>query len=85
MELNQSDRQALYNGFGNAWSLAFEIPLTVFIFGLGGWALDHWLDMFPVFSLALVVFSVAGLGVRIYYRYAAQMDAEEANAPWARK
>ena len=83
--MDQSDRQALYNGFGRAWSLAFEIPLTILLFGLGGWALDHWIDTFPLFSLALVLFAVAGLGVRIYYQYAAQMNAEEAKAPWARK
>ena len=83
--MEQRDRQALYNGAGNAWSLAFEIPLTVFLFGLGGWALDHWAGTFPLFSLILVLFAVAGLGVRTYYSYAAQMRAEEANAPWARR
>ena len=83
--MQQRDRQALYNGAGNAWSLAFEIPLTVFLFGLGGWALDRWIDTFPLFSLIFVLFAIAGLGVRIYYRYLAQMQEEEANAPWARR
>ncbi len=83
--MDSSDNRALYNGFGNAWSLAFEIPLTVFIFGFAGWALDRWAGVFPLFSLVFVLFAVAGLGVRIYYRYVAEMDAQEAGAPWARK
>jgi hypothetical protein len=49
-----SDRRDLYNGFGDAYSRAFEMVVTPAIFGLIGWFLiDARLGTRPVFTLAL--------------------------------
>jgi hypothetical protein len=48
-----SDRRDLYNGFGDAYSRAFEMVVTPAIFGLIGFFIDGRLGTRPVFMLVL--------------------------------
>jgi hypothetical protein len=77
-------RQELYNGFGNSLSRAIELVMTPLLFGLLGLLLDHVFGITPVLTIAMVLFAIAGLAVRMYYGYSEEMRAHEANAPWAR-
>lgn len=54
----------------------FALVVAVF-FGLGA-LLDRWLGTWPGVAIGLVVFSVVGQFVSMYYRYKAEMDAHEA-------
>jgi len=76
-------RQDLYNGFGNGLALAFELALVPAIFGLMGYALDRWLGLLPVLTIAFVLLAVAGLSVRQFAAYTFSMKAHEAEGPWA--
>jgi hypothetical protein len=77
------DRRDLYNGFGNGLSRAVELALTPALFGGLGWLLDRWLGLFPVLTLLIGFLGVVGTFVSTWYRYEADMKAEEARAPWA--
>ena len=80
MELHE--RQATWNGFGDAWARAFELVVTPLLFALAGWGIDRWLDTSPWFALGLGVFGVIGVGVKSYYEYKAAMEREEEGKPW---
>jgi len=82
--LDAGERRELYGGFGNSLVLAFEFAATPFLFGLIGHFLDGRLGTTPWFTIALVVFALAGLTVRMYYGYSAAMEEHEATAPWKR-
>ena len=77
-------RQQTYQGFGDTLALAFELAVTPFVFGLIGYGLDRWLGLTPLFTIVLVLFCIAGLGVRMWFDYDARMKAHEAAGPWAR-
>ena len=78
-------KRDLYNGFGTTLSRAFEIVLIPLIFTLPGWGLDRWLGTSPVFALLGGLFGLAGVSARMYYEYAARMDAEAAKLPGAQR
>jgi hypothetical protein len=78
-------KRDLYNGFGNTLSRAFEIVLIPLVFALPGWGLDRWLGTSPVFALLGGAFGLAGVSARMYYEYAARMDAEAAKLPGAQR
>ena len=65
-------RQDTYNGFGEALSRAIELVLTPLLFAGLGWLFS------PVAALVLGLLAVVGQFVRLYYQYAARMDAEQA-------
>lgn len=79
------DRQKLYGGFGDAFSLAVEFVAVPFIFGGLGYLIDDRAGTGVLFMLALGVFAVIGMFVRSWYRYVETMEAEEAKAPWHRE
>ena len=81
----QSETQKLYNGFGNTLARAFELVVTPALFGLIGYGIDRVTGLLPVFTIALTVFCLAGMSVRMYYGYVTTMKEYEANGPWARK
>jgi F0F1-type ATP synthase assembly protein I len=83
--LGQADKRELYNGFGGAFSLAFEIALTPMVFALMGWVLDRWLGTGRLFMLGLLVFGIVGVLVKAYYAYTQRMLKEEAAGPWGRR
>jgi F0F1-type ATP synthase assembly protein I len=78
-------RQDLYSGFGNALQRAIEIVGTPLLLGLLGALIDRRLGTSPIFVIALALFGVVGMGLRMYYAYVRDMDAHEKGAPWARK
>jgi F0F1-type ATP synthase assembly protein I len=78
------DRQATYNGFGDALATAVEIVVTPLVFALLGWLIDRAAGTGPVFAIALGLFGAAGLAVRMYYRYRDDMDRHEEGKPWTR-
>jgi F0F1-type ATP synthase assembly protein I len=78
------DRQALYDGFGNALALAVEIVVTPLLFALGGWFLDRAVGTTPLFTVMLGVFAAIGLAIRMYYQYRDAMAREEEGKPWTR-
>jgi hypothetical protein len=73
----------IYRGFGEGLSRAFELAVTPAIFGAGGYALDRWLGIVPVFTTIFVLLAVVGLLLRVWYGYVYRMQALEASGPWA--
>ena len=82
MELH--DRQATWNGFGNALSQAVEFVAGPLLFALLGWFLDRLFGTGPVLAISLGLFGLAGVVARAYYTYRAAMDREEEGKPWTR-
>jgi len=81
----RDERGRLWSGFGDALTRAFEFALISVLFGFGGYRLDQWLGLTPLFTIAAVSLALVGLFAALYYRYEAEMKAEEARAVWARK
>jgi F0F1-type ATP synthase assembly protein I len=79
------ERAALYNGFGNALAMGVELALTPAIFALMGLWIDHRLGTKPAFTVGLLLFAFAGMGIRAYYSYTAQFERAEQGKPWKRK
>ncbi len=78
------DRQATYNGFGNALSQAVEIVVTPLVFALVGYVIDRLAGTRPLFTLGLAVFALIGVVIRMYYGYREAMAREEEGKPWTR-
>jgi len=55
-----------------------EFALTVAVFLGLGWLIDGWADTRPVFTIALVVFSMVGQFVKMWFVYDARMTSLEA-------
>ena len=49
-----------------------DLALTVLAFLVIGWLLDRWLGLFPLFTIALVLFAAVGSFVRMKYVYDAR-------------
>lgn len=45
-----------------------------------GYGLDRWLDTKPLFMIGLVLFSVIGQFIKMYYEYSAAMDRHQADS-----
>ena len=73
-----STRQELSRGFGDALATAFELALTPAIMGLIGWQLDRWLGTGPFLFQFLFVFTVSYEIWKLFKRYEARMQAEQA-------
>lgn len=70
-------KRDLNRGFGDALSRATEIALLPGIFGFLGWAIDRWLGTSPLFLIVLLVFAFAGMLVRTWVGYDAEMRRHE--------
>ena len=81
----QADRRRLYNGFGETLAHAFELVATPALFALIGHFLDLWFGTNPVLTIALGIFCLVGMGIRMYYGYVETMKAHEAAVPGARR
>lgn len=73
------------NGFGDGLAVAFEFAITPAIFAGIGHLLDRWLGVVPVFTIALLVFGVVGMFLKMWFAYDARMKTQEAEAVWSRK
>ena len=78
------DRQATYNGFGDALATAVELVATPLVFALIGWLIDRAVGTAPVFAVVLGLVGVVGVALRSYYQYRADMAREEEGKPWTR-
>ena len=74
-------KRDLNRGFGDAMSRATEIALLPAAFGFLGWLLDRWLGTTPIFLIALLVFAFAGMLVRTWVGYDAEMKRHESQLP----
>lgn len=55
-----------------------DVALTMLVFlGLGA-LIDRWLDVFPVFTIVLVLFAAIGSFLRMKFVYDATMERHEA-------
>jgi F0F1-type ATP synthase assembly protein I len=72
-----------YRGYGNTMAQALEFVMVPFLFGLTGWVVDRALGTRPVVMLALGLLAVVGVFLRAWYRYDADMRAQEAALPYA--
>lgn len=71
------ERQQTYNSFGEGLSRAFEMAATPAVFAAIGFGLDAWLGVRPLFTIALFVLAIVGMGIRTWYVYDAEMKVEE--------
>jgi hypothetical protein len=55
-----------------------DVALTMLAFLGLGWMIDRWLELFPVFTISLVLFAAIGSFVRMKYVYDAAMERHEA-------
>ncbi len=80
-----AERQALYGGFGEALSQAFEFAVTPILFAALGWWIDGRLGTSPVVLVALAALGFTGVCVRAIYRYKEKVEREEEGKPWTRR
>lgn len=80
-----NDKRATNRGFDDGMSRAFELAATPLVFGAAGYGLDSWLGIKPVLTIALAVFAVVGVFVRMWYGYDAEMRRIEATGAWVKR
>jgi len=71
--------------YATGWSRGFELAGVTAVFVLIGLGLDSLFGTRPLFTVALGVLAMIGLGVRAYYGYKAQMEIEEEGKPWTHR
>lgn len=79
-----TDKRAMNKGFGDGMSRAFEFVATPAVFGGIGYLVDTVAGTEPVLTVALAVFALVGMFVRMWYGYDAEMRQHESSARWAR-
>ena len=82
MELR--DRQATWQGFGDALALGVEMVMTPLLFALAGFGLDRLLGTGPFLALLLGLIGVVGEALHVFYAYRARIAREEEGKPWTR-
>ncbi len=63
---------------GQTLGRGMDFALVVLVFLGVGYVLDRWLNTRPTFMIGLVVFSVMGQFIKMYFEYTAQMKVHEA-------
>ncbi|MGE0880619.1 MAG: AtpZ/AtpI family protein [Acidimicrobiia bacterium] len=71
------EKRELNRGFGDSMARASELALTSALFAGLGYLLDRWIGIFPVLTIVLFLFAVAGQFVKMWYAYDAEMRAHE--------
>jgi F0F1-type ATP synthase assembly protein I len=82
---DRKGRRELYNGFGNAVALGFEIAVTPVLFALVGYLIDWIAGTVPLFTIIFGVVGLVGVAVHSYYSYEARMQELDKQGPWMRK
>lgn len=77
-------KRALNNGFGNALSRAFEFAVTPVVCAFLGLQVDRLLGWPPIVAVFLGLSALVWGFAKLWMTYERDMQAEEANAPWAR-
>jgi F0F1-type ATP synthase assembly protein I len=76
------DQRETWHGFSNALARSFEMVATTVIFVLLGLWIDGRAHTKPLFTVALGLLAVIGLGLRSYYTYMHQVRTDEEDKPW---
>ncbi|MFM2076704.1 MAG: hypothetical protein RJA49_594 [Actinomycetota bacterium] len=63
---------------GQTLGRGMEFALVVLVFLGIGYGIDRWLGTRPWFMVGLVIFSVIGQFIKMYYEYTAAMEVHEA-------
>ena len=63
---------------GQTLGRGMDFALVVLVFLGIGYGLDRWLDTRPAFMIGLVIFSVVGQFIKMYFEYTGQMKVHEA-------
>lgn len=71
--------------FATGWSRAFEIAGTTAVFVLLGLWIDSRLGTRPLCTILVFLLAVAGLAIRTYYGYLADIAREEEGKPWTHR
>lgn len=61
-----------------------EITITPLLCGAIGWLLDRWFGTAPILAVALGVFGVVGVFVKLKLGYDKAMVEAETGKPWTR-
>jgi hypothetical protein len=77
-------KQQLNRGYSDGMARGIELALTPLVFGAIGWLLDGWLGTGHVLAIALGIFGVVGISVKLKLGYDQQMLEAEAGKPWTR-
>lgn len=77
-------KRSLARGYSDAMSRGVELAALPVVFGLLGWLVDRAAGTSPVFLLGFVLFAFAGMLVRMWLGYDAEMRRHEAALPGAR-
>ena len=80
----KAETREMKQGFGDAFAAAFELVVTPTIFGFLGWLVDARLGLFPVFTVAFVVVTLAYASWRLARTYGESLDQAlvERRAVW---
>jgi F0F1-type ATP synthase assembly protein I len=78
------ERQATWQGFGDALAMAVEFAATPLLFAWFGYWLDRVFGTGPVLAIVFGLFGLVGVVLRTYYWYQASMKREEEGKPWKR-
>ena len=80
----KAETREMKQGFGDAFAAAFELVITPGIFGFLGWLIDGRLDLFPVFTVAFTVITLAYASWRLARTYGESLDQAlvERRAVW---
>ena len=70
---------------GQTLGRGMDFALVILVFLGIGYVLDRWLDTRPAFMVGLVIFSVIGQFIKMYYEYNAAMGQHEAEQLVARQ
>ena len=61
---------------------AIELAVSAVILTLVGLVIDQLAGTSPLFTLVLFSLGAVGASVSLWYRYTAEMERQEAEAPW---
>lgn len=80
----EAETREMKQGFGDAFAAAFELVVTPGIFGFLGWLVDGRLGLFPVFTVAFSVITLAYASWRLARSYGESLDRAlvERRAAW---
>ena len=84
MSFDPRAKQQLNRGYSDGMARGIEIVVTPFVFGGIGWLLDRWLGTAPILAIALGIFGVVGVFVKLKLGYDQQMVEVEEGKPWTR-
>ena len=82
--MNLRAMREVNSGFGDGLATAFEMVATPAIMGALGYLVDRWVGTNLVFMLVFGLFTFGYMLWKLAVRYNTEMEAHNANAPWAK-